>query len=506
MIQSRKLLSRSILLSLVIAPIGLMGILSVKVLLPTLSDPQSRFYSSGFGYPALQRMAGKAIQVDTVTVAATSLENNVGAPGESVAMQQVDVRSLVSGLVQKVYAAEGQLVRRGQPLLELQRAPFQDQVNTASNNLAAAEKNLKALQSTVPDRLNNLRNNLTASLARLNSAETRLAKIDSLAEKEIQNNVVAAEVRLQTAQQKLKQIQFLEQQGAISKFQRYDMEDIYATRKRELLAAQQGIIGTQSQQFGNQDFYIQRRNELISDQQQLELAQANLDRDLANARLTLENRRIELQQALRDLTRTVVYASTDGLVSRVNIHSGEVADARSRDPLLTLTQNTVFKAYIDQARLGAVKIGDMATVRLVAYPGQSFRGQVIQLNPTVENETIKGKAGIDRQYTYSVWIAVNDLKMPPGLQGYVQFQKGKTALTIPESAVTHLSAGEGMVMVALDGKAVIRKVKFGRTFGNKREVLVGLKPGERVVLNARALNPGDSITPESVQVPIAEDK
>jgi HlyD family secretion protein len=341
-------------------------------------------------------------------------------------------------------------------------------------------------------------------LARLDTAETRLAKIDSLAEKEVDNNVAAAKTRLKTAEQKLKQIQFLEQQGAISKFQRYDMEDMYATRKRELLAAQQGIIGTQSERFGSKDFYIQRRNELISAQQQLELSQTNLDKDLASARLTLENRKIELQEALRDLSRTVIYASTDGLVSRVNIHSGEIADARGRDPLLTLTQNTVFKAYIDQARLGAVKVGDTAIVRLIAYPGQSFRGRAIQLNPTVETETIRGKAGIDKQYTYSAWIAVDDLKMSSGLQGYVQFQEGKTALTIPESAVTHLSAGEGMVMVEINGKAVVKKVKFGKTFDNKREVLAGLKPGEQVVLNARALNPGDSIISEPIQVPIAE--
>ncbi|MFB2982364.1 hypothetical protein ACE1CM_40270 [Microseira sp. BLCC-F43] len=39
-----------------------------------------------------------------------------------------------------------------------------------------------------------------------------------------------------TAEQKLKQIRSLAEQGAISKFQLYDMEDIYATRKRELLA------------------------------------------------------------------------------------------------------------------------------------------------------------------------------------------------------------------------------------------------------------------------------
>jgi HlyD family secretion protein len=75
---------------------------------------------------------------------------------------------------------------------------------------------------------------------------------------------------------------------------------------------------------------------------------------------------------------------------------------------------------------------------------------------------------------------------------------------IPESSVTHLSAGEGMVMVAEAGKAVVKKVKLGRTFDNQREVLEGLKPGEQVVPSPRALNPGDRLNTKSASLPIAE--
>jgi HlyD family secretion protein len=83
--------------------------------------------------------------------------------------------------------------------------------------------------------------------------------------------------------------------------------------------------------------------------------------------------------------------------------------------------------------------------------------------------------------------------MPPGLQGYVQFDQGKNSMVIPESAVTHLSAGEGMVMVSEGGRAVVKKVKLGRTLENQREVLGGLSLGDRVVISPRALNPGDKL-------------
>ncbi|MEH1839637.1 MAG: efflux RND transporter periplasmic adaptor subunit [Nostoc sp.] len=506
MIQQRILLTRGILTTCVVAPLGLMGILSFTVLFPALKDPESRFYSSGFGYPALQRMAGKPIQVETALVESKSLEDNLAAPGESVGMEEVNVRSLVSGPVEKLFVEEGQWVRRGQPLLQLQKAPFVNGVNTARNNLAIAEKNLTTVENSVSEKLSDLKEDVKSAQDRFYSAKTRLRTIDKLAEQELNNNIQAAQVRVGTAEEKLRQIKVLADQGAISKFQLYDMQDIYATRKRELAAAQQGIISTQSQQFTNQDFYIARQNDFISSHQALLLAQQTLDKDVKNARLTVDNRRIELQEALRNLSRTVIYASTDGLVSSVNINAGEIADARGRDSLITLTQNVVFKAYIDQARLNAVKVGNKAIVRLVAYPGRTFEGTVIQLNPTVQTNTDKpSKVGIDRQFTYSVWVAVDKLQMPPGLQGYVQFtEQSRTALMIPESSVTHLSGGEGMVMVAEAGKAVVKKVKLGRTFDNQREVLEGLKPGEQVVPSPRALNPGDRLNTKSASLPIAE--
>lgn len=494
MIQSHQFLSRAVLTTLIVAPLGLMGILTVTILMPTLKNPESKFYSSGLGYPAIQRLAGKPIKVQTVPVESRSLDNSVAAPGESVALQAVDIRTLVSGPVEKVYVTEGQRVRRGQPLLQLQQTPFLAQVETARNNVATAEKTLQALQSSAPGNLVDLKENIKTAQVRLDGANIQLQQIDSLVDQQQKNNIEAARERLETAQKKLQQVKTLAEQGAISQFQLYDMQDLYATRKKELLDAQQGAITTQTQQFSNKDFFVSRQNDVISAQQALQQAQTNIERDLVNVRLTLENNRIALQNAQRDLSNTVIYGNTDGLVSQVNIHPGEVVDTRFPNSLMTLTQDIVFKAYIDQARLNAVKVGDQATVRLVAYPGRTYQGRVIRVNPTVKTDAVApSTVGVDRQYTYPVWIAVEELKMPPGLQGYVQFTQGTTSLVIPESAVTHLSGGEGMVIVAQANRAVIKKVKLGRIFDNQREVLAGLMPGEQVVPSPRALDPGDNL-------------
>jgi HlyD family secretion protein len=426
--------SRLVLVLLVVVPLGIIGVLAVTILLPTLRNPESRSYSSDIGYPAQQRKAGKPIKVETAVVSQQPIDDSVSAPGESVALQEVELQPLVSGSVAKVYVQEGDRVTKGQPLIELNKELFENAVETARNNIAISEVGLQIIEQTTNDQLSSL-------AANVESLKGRVAIFDA----------------------KLNQSEILVKEGALSRFQLADTEDLYLIRKRDLYTAERELDRT--------------RNDLARQAESLEFK--------------LKNDQIALQNALANLERTVIYAPNNGLVSQLNISAGEVANLNAK--LMTLSQDIVFKAYIDQARLDTVKVGDIATVRFVAYPGKTYTGQVIRINPTVETNPTPGKAGVNRQFTYSVWIRVQDLEMAPGLQGYVQFDQGRTSMVVPESAVIHLSAGEGMVMLAESGKAVVRKVKLGRTFDSQREVLDGLALGDRVVLSPSPLNPGDKL-------------
>jgi HlyD family secretion protein len=495
------LATRIALTTVVATPLGIMAVLSVTILLPALKDPESRFYASKLGYPAWQRMKGEPIKVQAQPVSLKDLKESVAAPGESVALQNIDVRSLISGPVKGVFVAEGDRVRRGQPLMQLETAIFEDEVSTARNNLAVAQSALTALENSTSQTLIAQKENVRYTQDRLASARNRVQEIRALVDKDVKTDVELAQQRLSTAENKLNQFKKLAEEGAITKIQLYDIEDAYASRKKYLFDAEQGATGNRTQSYSNEDFYISRQDALISQKSSLNRIESDLRKQVETARLTVKNRKIDLETALRNLNRATIYATTDGLVSQVNIHPGEIAEARGRDALMTLSQNVVFKAYMDQSQLNAIEMGDSAQVRLVAYPGRHYQGRVIRLNPTVETNTTKSsKVGIDRQYTYSIWVEVEGLQMSPGLQGYVQFEQGKTSKVVPEGSVTHLSAGEGIVMVAEGNKAVLRKVQLGRTFDNQREVLSGLKSGEQVILSPRALDPGDILNVESTTI------
>ena len=106
---------------------GVIGLISKTVLFPTMADPQSELYASSMGYPAQQRRLGEPIEVPATTVTKSQLSDPISAQGESVALQEVGIRPLVSGTVREVYVTEGQSVRQGAPLFQIDPEPFQRQ-------------------------------------------------------------------------------------------------------------------------------------------------------------------------------------------------------------------------------------------------------------------------------------------------------------------------------------------------------------------------------------------
>jgi HlyD family secretion protein len=487
-------------LFLIGAPLCLMFILSITVLFPALKDPESKMYGSAIGYPAIKRRLGQPIKVDVASAKITSLTESIAASGESVALNEVTSGPQVGGTVQAIYIVEGQRVKKGQPLLKIDPTIFAEKVKQTENTLAVSQNNLRVLPQQQNEHLLELQANMANAKTQLEISENNLKQIAQRYQEnlvKLQANLTTAEGKLKLAKTKLDQQQELKNSGALSASFIADTETIYLTRKNEYINAQQDLMIAKQSLIGDLNTekknYATQKKEVINTQQELARFLSNRTKELNTARLTVANNQIALTQAQRNLTYTTLYAATDGLVSRVNISPGEIATAQT--PAITLTQDIVFKSYIDQAQINAVKIGSTATVRFIAYPGKTFQGQIIRLNPTVQTEINKvGKVGKDRQYTYSAWIAVQQLEMTPGLQGYAIFDTNKTSLlSIPETSVTHLSAGQGIVMVIENGKAVLKQVQLGKIFDNQREVIAGLKQGEEVVLSPRALNPGDQL-------------
>ncbi|OKL41502.1 efflux RND transporter periplasmic adaptor subunit [Pontibacter flavimaris] len=90
--------------------------------------------------------AAMAVPVNTIKVSEQSVTGKDTYPGTVTALQEVQLRPQVSGYITDIYVQDGQRVKRGQKLYEIDRSKYQASYQQARANLASAEANLARVQ------------------------------------------------------------------------------------------------------------------------------------------------------------------------------------------------------------------------------------------------------------------------------------------------------------------------------------------------------------------------
>lgn len=117
--------------------------------------------------------AGAATPVGIVVAQAESTEISTQLPGRTVAFRIAQVRPQVSGIIQRRLFTEGALVTAGQPLYQLDPAPYQAAFDSAQAQVASADANELAVRlkhdrylklATAGDVSQQDRDDITASL------------------------------------------------------------------------------------------------------------------------------------------------------------------------------------------------------------------------------------------------------------------------------------------------------------------------------------------------------
>ncbi len=97
--------------------------------------------------PAGQSAGGSAVPVQTAVAIRRDVPRSIEAIGKVQALRSVSVKSQVDGIIAQVHFQEGQEVKVGDPLVTLDRRPFENAVQQAGAALATARA--EARQATV---------------------------------------------------------------------------------------------------------------------------------------------------------------------------------------------------------------------------------------------------------------------------------------------------------------------------------------------------------------------
>jgi len=176
----------------------------------------------------------------------------------------------------------------------------------------------------------------------------------------------------------------------------------------------------------------------------------------------------------------------DGIVLERNAIEG--ARAQPGDVLFRIADHTLVWAIIDVAErdLGALTMGQPATVKARGFPGREFTGKIDVVYPEINKDTRTARLRIE--------LANPDLVLRHGMYVDAEIDIGSPApvLTIPESAVMDTGRRQAVFVDKGEGRFEPREVKLGYRGDGYVEVREGVSEGEPVVIAANFLIDAES--------------
>jgi ABC exporter DevB family membrane fusion protein len=287
-------------------------------------------------------VASRRTQESTAAASAASAHNTplmIAGPGRvEPSSEDIKIGSELSGRLKVVSVEEGDAIRRGQVLAELENADYRAQVESARANVVAKQAVLRKV---------------------INGA--RRQERD-----EAWSSVSEAKAVTENAKSELRRRQELFSAGVVSReeLERYAREADVAQAKYEAAVQQHALVDDRA------------REE---------------DQSLAEADLTLAKAQLDEAQARFD--KTFIRSPIDGSVLRKHHRSGESVSNSSTvpDPILTIGDRKTLRVRVDvdETDVSKVNVGQRAYVTADAFGKQKFWGHVVRVGQQLGPKNVR---------------------------------------------------------------------------------------------------------------------
>ncbi|MCS7162343.1 MAG: efflux RND transporter periplasmic adaptor subunit [Bacteroidia bacterium] len=230
-------------------------------------------------------------------------------------------------------------------------------------------------------------------------------------------------------------------------------------------------------------------------QAQLQAARSNVEAAFYRIQSTEAN----LRRAQLDLQRTSVYASMDGIITRLNVRVGQrvvgVGQMAGTESLrIADLSQLVAEAQISENDVIRLHVGDSVVVEPQAYPGLRWPGRVIRVGYSSGRSASGSEASnplsIEEARTYLVQVLIDSAAYDPrqyplrpemSALVHIFYDRREGVLTVPLQAVVLREGKEG-VFVVENGRARWRAVRLGPSDDQRVEIQSGLKANEIIVV------------------------
>jgi HlyD family secretion protein len=374
------------------------------------------------GFAVARLASGSGIDPNKIgKVSRGDVARSVVATGKITPITQVEVKSKASGIVEKLYVDINRVVKKGEPLAQLDQQEILAQV--------AAQK------------------------AQLDSALANVTNFEAALE---QDKVNAAAPDLPMYKVTLDRNVEMVKQGLVPQqsLDNANRDYLAALNKRDTARAQFGVDNAKLRQAKAQVAQSQATLNQLNEQLSYTTILAPMDG-------VVLSRDVEIGDAVSSI---LVLGSTATLVMTV----GD-------------TNEVYVKGKVDEADIAHVYMGQPARIKVESFRDRYFQGKVTKISPMgVEKDNVT-----TFEVRVSINNPGGELKAQMTANAEILLDEHKGVLTVPENAITYDAQKKASVEVPdkkeKDGKRKVA-VTIGLSNGSVTELLSGLKEGDQVVL------------------------
>jgi RND family efflux transporter MFP subunit len=199
--------------------------------------------------------------------------------------------------------------------------------------------------------------------------------------------------------------------------------------------------------------------------------------ELDNAKLQLDMARTSLDN-LTD--NTFLKSPISGIITAKNYDDGDMYSGQM--PILTVMSINPVKLMVNvsESNYTQIKLGMSVDVTFDIFQGETFKGKVSLIYPTIDERT--------RTFGVEIKLNNNSNKIRPGMFGRVTmgFGVAKHVVVPDQSIIKQSGSGSRFVFVYSNGKVEYRPIELGRRFDNEYELISGVRNGEQVVVSGQS--------------------
>jgi RND family efflux transporter MFP subunit len=208
----------------------------------------------------------------------------------------------------------------------------------------------------------------------------------------------------------------------------------------------------------------------------------SLDKAIAAQRSNIAAAQANLARLQKLQGYRMVKAPFDGVITARNVDTGALVNAAST-MLFRIGQTDTLRTYVNVPQLhsSSVRIGQAAHLNVSNLPGRVFTGTVARTANALDPNT--------RTLLVEVRVPNGDGALLPGMYAQVSFSstRAEPPLVVPSVALISRGDGPRVAVVTADHTVHLQAIRVGRDYGDRLEVLSGLREGDIIIPN-----PGDA--------------